>query len=81
MIKVTKHTRDLLLEIAQTRKVYLEGNILKLITSDDDEFNQYIETCVEKDKESRRKRLAVTKDVQKKNKELIFRKLKWFKKI
>ena len=70
MIKVTKHTRDLLLEIAQTRKVYLEGNILKLITSDDDEFNQYIETCVERDKESRRKRLAVTKDVQKKNKEL-----------
>jgi Fe2+ transport system protein B len=70
MIKVTKHTRDLLLEIAQTKKVYLEGNILKLITSDDDEFNQYIETCVEKDKESRRKRLAVTKDVQKKNKEL-----------
>ena len=70
MIKVTRHTRDLLLEIAQTRKVYLEGNILKLITSDDDEFNQYIETCVEKDKESRRKRLAITKDVQKKNQEL-----------
>ena len=70
MIKVTKHTRDLLLEIAQTKKVYLEGNILKLITSDDDEFNQYIETCVEKDKESRRKRLAIPKDVQKKNQEL-----------
>ena len=70
MIKVTKHTRDLLLEIAQTKKVYLEGNLLKLITSDDDEFNQYIETCIEKDKESRRKRLAVTKDVQKKNQEL-----------
>ena len=70
MIKVTKHTRDLLLDIAKTKKVYLEGNILKLITSDDDEFNQYIETCVEKDKESRRKRLAITKDVQKKNQEL-----------
>lgn len=70
MIKVTKYTRDLLLEIAKTKKVYLEGNILKVITSDDDEFNQYIETCVEKDKESRRKRLAVTKDVQQKNKEL-----------
>ena len=70
MIKVTKYTRDLLLEIAKTKKVYLEGNILKIITSDDDEFNQYIETCVEKDKESRRKRLAITKDVQKKNKEL-----------
>ena len=70
MIKVTKHTRDLLLEIAKTKKVYLEGNILKIITSDDDEFNQYIETCVEKDKESRRKRLAITKDVQKKNQEL-----------
>lgn len=70
MIKVTKHTRDLLLEIAKTKKVYLEGNILKIITSDDDEFNQYVTTCVEKDKESRRKRLAVTKEVQKKNQEL-----------
>ena len=70
MIKVTKHTRDLLLDIAKTKKVYLEGNILKVISSDDDEFNEYIETCVEKDKESRRKRLAVTKDVQKKNQEL-----------
>ena len=70
MVKVTKHTRDLLLEIAKTKKVYLEGNILKLITSDDDEFNQYIKTCVDRDKETRRKRLAVTKDVQKKNQEL-----------
>ena len=70
MIKVTKHTRDLLLEMAKTKKVYLEGNILKIITSDDDEFNQYVTTCVERDKESRRKRLAVTKEVQKKNQEL-----------
>ena len=71
MIKVTKHTRDLLLDIAKTKKVYLEGNILKVITSDDDEFNQYIKTCIDKDKESRRKRLVVTKDVQLKNQELI----------
>jgi|TARA_B100000900_G_scaffold414769_1_gene442422 Fe2+ transport system protein B len=70
MIKVTKHTRDNLLEIAKTKKVYLEGNILKLITSDDDEFNKYIQTCINRDKESRRKRLAVTKEVQLKNKEL-----------
>ena len=71
MIKVTKHTRDLLLDIAKTKKVYLEGNILKVITSDNDEFNQYIKTCVDRDKESRRKRLVVTKDVQLKNQELI----------
>ena len=70
MINFSVHTEDLLLDIAKSKKIYLEGNILKVITSDSDNFNQYIKTCIDRDKESRRKRLAVTKEVQKKNKEL-----------
>jgi Fe2+ transport system protein B len=70
MIKVTKHTRDLLLDISKDKKIFLEGNILKVISSDDEEFNKYLQVCKDKDIETRRKRLAVTKDVQRKNKEL-----------
>ena len=73
MINFSVHTEDLLLDIAKSKKIYLEGNILKVITSDSDNFNQYIKTCIDRDKESRRKRLAITKEVQKKNKENIKR--------
>ena len=52
--------------------ISIEGNILKLIdTSNDDEFGQYLQTWIEKDKDSRRKRLEMTKQVQAQNKELI----------
>tara|TARA_R110001592_G_scaffold87117_3_gene257220 strand:- start:4622 stop:5173 length:552 start_codon:yes stop_codon:yes gene_type:complete len=70
MISFSKHTQDLLLDIAKSKKIYLEGNVLKVITSDNDDFNQYIKACIDRDKEFRRKRLVVTKDVQLKNKEL-----------
>jgi len=72
MIPVTKHTRDVLLEVAKTKKVYIEGNFLKLLEANDGdtEFQEYLDVCKEKDSTSRRKRLQVTKQVQKQNKEL-----------
>ena len=72
MIPVTKHTRDVLLEVAKTKKVYVEGNFLKLLEAKDGdtEFQEYLDVCKEKDSTSRRKRLQVTKQVQKQNKEL-----------
>lgn len=72
MIPVTKHTRDVLLEVAKTKKVYIEGNFLKLLEAKDGdaEFQEYLDVCREKDSTSRRKRLQVTKQVQKQNKEL-----------
>lgn len=71
-MQVTQHTRDALLDLAKKKKVFLEGNILKVIQAsvEDKEFEEYLNICKEKDSTSRRKRLDVTKQVQSQNKEL-----------
>jgi hypothetical protein len=71
-MKVSKELRDCLLEIHKTKRVSLEGNILKLIEADegDDEFKNYLSGSIDKDKEGRRKRLEITKQVQERNREL-----------
>jgi len=73
MIEVTKHTRDILLDVAKKKRVYVEGNFLKLLKAPDGdtEFEEYLQLCKEKDTTSRKKRLQVTKQVQKQNKELV----------
>jgi len=73
MIEVTEHTRNVLLEVAKTKKIYVEGNFLKLLKAPkgDKEFEEYLNLCKEKDKTTRRKRLEVTKQVQTQNKELV----------
>lgn len=72
-MKVDKIVRDWLLEIQKKKRVSLEGNILKLIEAEegDEEFKVYLQTSLEKDKDSRRKRLEITKQVQERNKELL----------
>jgi flagellar biosynthesis regulator FlaF len=55
----------------QSRKVYLEGNILKVLVSDNEEFISYLRKCKARDIDSRKKRLAITKQVQEQNKELL----------
>lgn len=71
-MKVTQETRKNLLEVARKNKIYLEGNLLKIIEAEqgDAEFQEYIDACKEKDSTSRKKRLEVTKRVQSQNKEL-----------
>jgi len=71
-MKLNKDTKEQLLELYKTKKISLEGNILKVIEQEpeDIEFNQYLKDSLEKDKEIRRKRLEVTKQVQEQNKEL-----------
>ena len=71
-MKVTQETRKNLLEVARKNKIYLEGNLLKIIEADqgDSEFQEYLDVCREKDSTSRKKRLEVTKRVQSQNKEL-----------
>lgn len=65
-------TKAKLIELYRTKNITLEGNILKIIdTSDDKEFDEYIKTCIAKDKDTRKKRLEVTKKVQTQNNELI----------
>lgn len=71
MIKIDKHTKSQLLELHKTKKISLEGNILKVIDSDGDaDFDKYIKEATEKDKDNRRKRLDVTRQVQSQNTDL-----------
>jgi len=72
MIEITEHTRNVLLEVAKKKKIYVEGNFLKLLKAPkgDKEFKEYLSICKEKDTTARKKRLSVTKQVQSQNKEL-----------
>jgi hypothetical protein len=71
MIVLNQDTKDKLLKLYD-RNIILEGNIVKVIDSAGDTvFAEYLSTCLMRDKEVRRKRLDVTKQVQTQNKELI----------
>lgn len=67
----SKHTIKEAIAIAAKKKVYIEGNFVKLLGSTTDkEVKAYIEECKRRDQANRRKRLDITKQVQKQNKEL-----------
>jgi len=71
MIKLDKNTKVQLIELYKSKKISLEGNILKLIDSDsDEEFASYIKDSIDRDKDNRRKRLDITKQVQSQNNDL-----------
>lgn len=72
MIEITEHTRNVLLEVAKHKKIYVEGNFLKILKAPpgDKEFQKYLDLCKQKDSENRKKRLQVTKQVQSQNKDL-----------
>jgi len=72
-MKVDKKIRDWLLEVLTENKIFLEGNLLKIIESDpaDEDFIKYIEDASTKDKEARKRRLDVTKQIQDQNKDLL----------
>lgn len=59
-----------LLDLAKERRVYLEGNIIKIIKTDNEEFKKYLKEAKEKDSETRKKRLEITRQVQDQNKQL-----------
>jgi hypothetical protein len=71
-MKLDLNIKNYLLEIQKKHQIYLEGNILKVIKVDDDqEFQDYLDTAIFRDKENRRKRLEITKQIQSQNKQLI----------
>lgn len=68
MITADKSTKRQLIEIKNQKDICLEGNILKLFTSNNDkDFEDYLNYCKDKDKENRKKRLEITKKVQEQN--------------
>jgi len=70
-MKVKELNRDTLIELSG-KKIYLEGNILKVLQPEENDFEliEYLKICKEKDITSRKKRLDVTKQVQNQYKEL-----------
>lgn len=72
MIKIDDNTKKVLLDLYAKKGVGLEGNITKLIDGENDEqFKTYLKDCESKDAEKRKKRLDMTKKIQKQNEELI----------
>ena len=71
-MKLCKDTKNDLLRLAEDKKIYLEGSILKVIDIDgeDETFIEYLNTSTQKDKERRRRGLDITKQIQKQNLEL-----------
>lgn len=70
MIKLDKNSEDNLIKLFESKNVGLEGNVIKLIESNNDLFKDYLKKCTDKDKDSRRKRLEITKKIQLQNNEL-----------
>lgn len=70
MIKLTDEIEAQFIEVSNSRKVFLEGNIIKLIEPSTEEFREYLVLATEKDAENRKKRLEVTRQFQDQNKEL-----------
>ena len=68
MIKLDANTKKQLIELYRKKGIGLEGNITKLVDrEDDEEFKQYLLECESKDAEKRKKRLEMTKKIQKQN--------------
>lgn len=71
MIRLDKNSEEDLIKLLEAKNIGLEGNIIRLIETDNDLFKEYLNTCIERDKNSRRKRLEITKKVQTQNNELL----------
>ena len=69
-LKLNDEARSALIDLGESRGIFIEGNILKLLEPSDDDFKEYIDAALAKDTERRKKRLEITKQVQDKNKEL-----------
>ena len=60
------------MDLYTKKGIGLEGNITKLIdTENDEDFKKYLKDCETKDGDKRRKRLEMTKKIQKQNEELV----------
>ena len=69
-IKFSKEDESKLIDLFEKKNIRLEGNILKIIESDNDDFKKYITDSIDLDNSKREKRLSLTKKLQAQNKEL-----------
>ena len=47
MIKLDKNSEDNLIKLFESKNVGLEGNVIKLIESDNDLFKDYLKKCTD----------------------------------
>lgn len=72
MIKLNPAAKKQFIELFETKRIALEGNILKVIDPEgDDDFKKYLDACTEKDRETRKRRLDMTKQIQQQNQDLL----------
>lgn len=70
-MKIGKTAQNAFLKAAEEQGVYIEGNILKIIEDEgNNDFSEYLKLSSAKDKDARKKRLEVTKQIQSQNSEL-----------
>lgn len=71
MLKFDDNLKQQLIDLSDEKGILLEGNIVKMIDHDGNiEFEEYLNNCILKDRENRRRRLEITKQVQNQNKVL-----------
>lgn len=71
-VKLCDEAIQTLLDLKKSKRVTLEGNILKVLDpGDDKEFIDYIQQAIADDKSRQRQRLDITKKIQNQNKELL----------
>lgn len=71
MIELSDDIKKSLIDIGNTKGIFLEGNVIRMFDSaGDDTFKSYLDACLVRDKEVRKKRLEITKQIQIQNKEL-----------
>ena len=69
-IKLCPEARHELQVLGDSKNVWIEGSVVKLLDDCDGEFSEYIKSAIENDTSKRKKRLEMTKQVQDQNKEL-----------
>lgn len=69
-MELGKEIEGLFISLAKSKKLHLEGNILKVLKSPNSDFKEYLKIAKQKDTTARKKRLQITKKVQEQNKQL-----------
>lgn len=72
-MRVDKKVRDFLISAQEERRIFLEGNLLKIINAEpeDKDFQDYLDAAIERDRDTRKKRLDITKQIQDQNTQLV----------
>jgi len=69
-MRLPEEVEQAFIALQEERRVRLEGNILKMLETDSEAFQEYIQNGLAKDDELRKKRLEITRQVQDQNKKL-----------